>query len=1037
MFAHDSRMRLAACLAAAVTLWAFAASCAKKPATTKPASLAVQPPNDVEEIGWMRLDPGPRPPASMLAVKPAELPAHYRSLYRIKPDRRILYAFAEIDRLLAGRHVPSILSVRFEEGRWRLLLGQEDVGTLPEIPTWSDAHRLLVEWTALRRKRTTVVPSESPVPELGALQGDLGQGTPAKVLAALRTLNALAAERPLHPQLVRAAAHGTVWLTLQTYDYVRQSDPLMGHALALLVLAQSLQPDSLAEDEALLARVMGYETAAAGIAERLTVGDPVRLWVRFDAAGLAKVANAPDATPRTQYLMLLEASRRGGREAFFAAFRNTVWARETSTTSLGLLGSLGDFDLGRVVPQALAASAYLSVAALDLSSPSDRPAFGPEAWPDRAIEGLLSEAESRAKAPLESQTKSFEDLVQRRASEWDGSLLDRESTRAFYRSAFYSGIRGTAWFLFDQYGSNTSAEAYANSIKDPAPGTATELRDWMLTRSALARARISREEGIKRVEPLRRLGVSSVALVVHEATRGLGSGTHPLKRIALKLIARGADTRPGDLYEAWEMARQLSDVRLAETYSRALVDQAPVTGGDMILRLAYWTRDASWLRRIAADPQQTTSNRTYALVDLALMDDPDTAFRKARYLELMREQPENTDPLEKCVNLLRNANDLSGADRVIREWLDRRPTAEHDLTWAHVLTMRADLLANQKKWDAALKLLRPAATTGKAEVLLAGARYQEALDRWDEAFATAKNAHDRYPEDAWSEDIMARILWRQHRYDEAAALLAGSHNISRRAWEGTIAESFGQVFEKSDPHDAQNALAALRNRKVEPKYLAAMARDVGTRGNHKLAFGLLSSIPATGPDESAIQIWCYDELEKTDGKEAAVQWLRKNVRIPHQLAMVAFQFQRYDILWEPLEDPARPRKEDEIQVLRAASLIHSPSADDNRRKLLIEYFDGRPKPLKDFPAMGLFLLGKTNPQDLIPSVAALGVSNAGWVLGLRAAAEGRYEEASDWLEVAVEAAKDGVPPGGWCVEILYRWWEKSRFLADLAREKVL
>src|SRR4029077_18441587 len=115
-----------------------------------------------------------------------------------------------------------------------------------------------------------------------------------------------------------------------------------------------------------------------------------------------------------------------------------------------------------------------------------------------------------------------------------------------------------------------------------------------------------------------------------------------------------------------------------------------------------------------------------------------------------------------------------------------------------------------------------------------------------------------------------------------------------------------------DPHLGQSAFAALQDRQTNPRYLAALARNEGGRGNHKLAFAMLSNVSgATEADKAGIQIWAYDELAKTDGEAAAADWLRKTSRNAHQLALIAFQFQRYDILWVPLGDPARPTKEDE------------------------------------------------------------------------------------------------------------------------------
>jgi hypothetical protein len=123
-----------------------------------PAPVAARPrTNDITEIGWLRLDAGPLPPAVMNLTAPADLPELYRRRYRIKPDLRFLYAFAEVDRLLSGRKKPATLHLGFEGGRWLLRLENEAVGTLPEIPTFADGEELLDQWTRARIARGGLV----------------------------------------------------------------------------------------------------------------------------------------------------------------------------------------------------------------------------------------------------------------------------------------------------------------------------------------------------------------------------------------------------------------------------------------------------------------------------------------------------------------------------------------------------------------------------------------------------------------------------------------------------------------------------------------------------------------------------------------------------------------------------------------------------------------------------------------------------------------------------------------------------------------
>ena len=114
-----------------------------------------------------------------------------------------------------------------------------------------------------------------------------------------------------------------------------------------------------------------------------------------------------------------------------------------------------------------------------------------------------------------------------------------------------------------------------------------------------------------------------------------------------------------------------------------------------------------------------------------------------------------------------------------------------------------------------------------------------------------------------------------------------------------------------------------------------------------------------------------------------------------------------------------------MQVMRAASLIYIREADSPRREELVRYFEARPANV--WRSMGLFLLGKLTPEQLDQQTRGTNLSMAsrGWLLGMRAAEQGRYEEASDWFEIAVESDQNREPPNAWAYETMGRWMSKG------------
>ena len=217
-----------------------------------------------------------------MAVKPEDLPEHVRSLYRLRPDRRFLYAAAEMVRLTEGGPRQGTMTLHFEEDRWRLSLDGAPLGELPESPSFADAKSLLVSWLRAHPAHSA---SASPLgaKALGAEnRAALESGLPSDVLSELARLNAGWTASPGDPALAEAGLRGLLWLSFQTFDLLELSDPLFGKALALLAITEAATPGKLAREECLLAGLLDYEDHAKALAGGLPAEDPVRLFAVWD-----------------------------------------------------------------------------------------------------------------------------------------------------------------------------------------------------------------------------------------------------------------------------------------------------------------------------------------------------------------------------------------------------------------------------------------------------------------------------------------------------------------------------------------------------------------------------------------------------------------------------------------------------------------------------------------------------------------------------------------------------------------------------------
>ncbi|HTR02926.1 MAG TPA: hypothetical protein VMN82_06990, partial [Thermoanaerobaculia bacterium] len=685
---------------------------------------------DVEEIGWMRLDPGLSPPASMNGLKATELPAYYRSLYRLKPDRRVLYAFEEIDRVLSGRRRAATLSVRFEQNRWSLRLDGETIGTLPEIPASSEEMALLRAWAKRRAEKYGTRWDLSPIEPLAQ---PAASGT-AATIDALQTLNERARRHPLQAGLLEEAARRLVWLLWLEYDSLQLSDPLAGHTLALLVLAQEAAPGRLAAEEALLDFWLGFSAAAAEASRSLDDRDPVRVYVSLDRHPAELVGDASGDSAQAQFLSLLRLAEVRG-EPWFVQFRRSSWARTVDPASLTLLLLCADYTSELAASEALAASLFEEVSARAGGAPV--PAASPvsaEAWPYEVLREYPGNAPAMGKNPPQARTRQFEADLGRWAATVDGPLFDAASMRAFYSSAYYSAIAKSAEELIGQWGNWDGVERFARSMSDPAPGTATQLREWMLERLGLARSSRVPDNIMARLESWNALGPGITTRVAHQVHLRTATGTDPVRRALLRLVFRRLDARPSGLVDGGRAARfDLLDLNLGDRCLAALVRERPINGGDLVVRFAYWGRDQARLREIAVDPRSSAGERLLSLQLLDEIGKADFETLQGAYRDLMARYPAGVDIVDGYVDVCLKAGRPAAAHRAIAEGLARRPTMRRDLPWAHLLCRDAEVYGEEKRWRDAWRTIEPAIATGKGDVLSEAAWILEQEGAWDEA----------------------------------------------------------------------------------------------------------------------------------------------------------------------------------------------------------------------------------------------------------------------------------------------------------------
>jgi hypothetical protein len=931
-------------------------------------------------------------PAGLLAVAPADLPAAVRDRYRLRPDRRLLAAVAAVHRLRGGA-APADVTAEFREGRWRILAGGEEVGTLAEIPSFEEANDLLARWAG----RSPQTPAATGGPDAGKLERALREIDTAGLLTALSS--------PGGSQ--HSIAQGLAWLSTLTVDHLEQADALLAEAWAWTALERAGGATGGAGSEALVARALGYEAAAGRASAKLAADDPVRLYALGDEPRLDALCakRATDRPCHFLHLALLAERDQGTR--FRSVLLTSPFQGETSLALLGLATRLSDFD-ARTEP-----GHDLAELALRTVSPSE-------------------EASTAGEASTEARTRDFEAAVERLASRGNAGPVGVAAIQAAYRAAFYSGLFQEARFTVGQLASGPAAQELAASFVTPAAGTAEELRRWIEVSGKVLEGSREMRPLAEMLESSRSIGAKPLFDLGASISR-LTASTDPWRRRPLPALFARLDTRPSHLVLAARVARrQLVSPWLFERFARAAVEAAPHRSEELPALAARLREDAARSRATADDPAMPKYAQTVALSTLAKLGKADDAFVRTRYEAVAADPDEGTAPL---IDFLETRGDLAGASAAVEAAIRReRPGG---LGLAHLQTELARLRLLQGDPERASAALQPALPVGKEETLLQGARIELARNRPESALALAQAALARYPErSSETSGLIARARWQLKDYTTAAQELAASRNGIVGPWNRHLPEAFAESFATAPEVVTRQAFNELAAAGIAPHVLADVAIALGRKRGIEIVQPLLATLRAPAPEwQDHVRLATYDLLREKAGADAALAWIRAAVPgRSHELALSLYQERRYDLLlglYPNGEEGGNPRL---VRMVKAAALLHlretrGPRWDGLAAEVASDAAD-------DFFANAArYLVGRSDAAALLRPLPDAGyLASVGWLMGVKAASERRFADADGWFQVALESGQQQQPPHAWSWVIENEWLQAERSLEILEKK---
>lgn len=913
-------------------------------------------------------------PEALLAVAPADLPAYVRDLYRLRPDRRLLQAVAALQRLRTGT-APERVEAQLQGGRWRILADGEEAGVLSEIPTFEEATDLL----ARRAGPSPAAAHPSPAPDAGRVEQAVRQADAVALVGALSSPGADA----------RSIAPGLAWLATLTVDHLDQADALLAEAWAWL--ATDRDPRS----EALLARALGYEAAAARAGEKLAEDDPVRHYAMGDEPRLSALCAGRPADRPCRFLHLALLAERHQSERFRVALAGSPFRDAASPAILGLRTRLSEFDGGRL--------------GSSLAETVMRP-LGLEA------------------APPAARTRDFEAAVDRLAARRAGPV-PAAAFQAWYRAVFYSGLYNEARFAVDQLASGPAAQELAASMK-PAAGTGDELRRWLEESGRVLDGSTDMKPVAELLASARSLGAAPLFGLSVTICQEVAS-TDPLRRAPIPALFERLDTRPAHLVRAARVARRsLTSAWLYEKLLRAAAEAAPHLSEELPALAAQMSEDAARLREIAVDPAMPKYAQVIALDALAELGKADDAFVRARYEELAADPDGTVDWLVEYLE--EDRGDLAGAVAALDAALAR---ADHPLVDAYLRSEKARLQVKMGQPDRAWATIEPALATWKEDALLQGATVELARNRPESALELARKAMQRYPGDSSeTAGLIARAHWRLGDPATAAKELAANPGGILGPWNRYLPEAFADAFATAPEEDARRAFSEMVSAGIPHRVLARAAIALGEKRGLGIALPLVEGLREPAPEwRDEIRLATYDLVLAKAGPDEALAWVRKAIpERSHNFALNLYQNRRYELLLGLFANGEEGESPRIVRLVKAAALLHLGETTGPRWDGLVAEILKEPAD-EFFSRADRMLVDPGDGAGMLASIADEDRASIGWIMGVKAAAAGRFADADAWFQVALESARKDQPPHAWSWVLENEWLQSDRSLELLAK----
>lgn len=904
----------------------------------------------------------------VVTAQPAEMRMAMFEVYRLKPDQRFLMAVSDIHHILTGQPRETG-QAQFDGTQWNIRYKNSLIGTVPELPDFSDFLSCLSSWSRQLAKQYPLS-SSTPSDKDSLLEAGIQDFFSRDEINVLRRIDSLWLQKK-SPYLLYSATRATVRLNLQSLDRLQIADIVPAHALALLALSKSLTTYDLKAEEALLSQSMGYSGFADKRASELAPDDPVRLFVTQDYK-LGSLAAKQDAPVQVRYLWLIQVSHHRDPE---------LWEQTRNSLFSGATDSLAVVKTG-----------------MDIEREKQMEARPMEYLPPQLCKSLLKEMANKERSgsgaldALDPATvKAFESEVET-AIRGTGPFADSDMLRAFYRGYFYSAFH----WIFKGYPYQPVA------IKEGP--FAAEYDRWLADYQEINQANPPVAGVVADMTQLTILGAPALTDLADRFFQNTSFDSPQIPRMA-RLLAARLDTRvKARLDLGFSSLYRLFDRGFTGKLCRSILSSSS-PDDPAAARCAVFEGDVAMIRNALRSKRCDMKCSSDILYDWAFEDALHDDEIQTEYERLVAQYPHAWNVASTYIDFLRKHKLYAKAVSVTDQWLRaNNDPAGVGYFHAHIRQARNCYLAGQYKQG--LAVLEPikdrADSFSRGVVHRETALLLEALGRKEEALALAREAPNEVGNDRETILVLAQILWKNGSYDEAADVVQ-SVPMNPQQFYAEARKPFFDAFKDRPAKDAIDAVAALRKKHLAPVNLMGCAAIFDEEGRTDVAFQIQASLqPGASVDED-VAIEAFRYLKKWKGEKEATQWLDR--LLPHErrnpLSVKFLYGKEYGLLWDFIGDPNPKDHPDYVWFCRAdASALIGPDKDPHRQELL-NYYRRTDGDLNY--QSGRYLIGLIGEKELFPLVKTADDRSAiSHCIGTKAEGEGRYEDASDWYRVAIE-----------------------------------